>query len=165
MAARCAPRESPGALWTLFVAVGLVCSIACANIADLLCSRRATPTGDGGPRGAGGGRSRLARQLLTESLVLASAGGLAGVLAARWGLEPLLALAPADIPRLESVQVDGWSLVFTCLIRASCASWWARCPAAQVAKPTSSPGSVPVRGGDRRPRQLRPALVVGQLAV
>jgi len=92
------------ALWVLLGAVGFVLLIACANIANLMLARAMGCAKEIALRAAlGAGRWRLFRQLLTESLVLSLAGGLAGILLAWWCTSALAALGPKEIPRLNEV--------------------------------------------------------------
>src|ERR1700723_1877457 len=102
------------AFMVLIGAVALVLLIACANIASLLFARNTVRQREIAIRSAlGAGRSRLLRQLLTESLVLALAGGLAGIFLANAGVELLKQLGPQSLPRLDEVNVSGTALAFT----------------------------------------------------
>ena len=88
-------------------AVGFVLLIACANVAGLLIARGAARRREIAVRTAlGAGRGRLIGQLLTESLVLAVAGGLAGIVVANWALQLLIGAAPENLPRLADVTLD-----------------------------------------------------------
>jgi predicted permease len=103
-----------GALWLLFVAVGAVLLIACVNLANLQLARAVNAERETAVRAAlGASRSQLVRSRLTESLVLALAGGAAGITLAFGGVRLLLAVAPADIPRLDDVRVSIPVLVFS----------------------------------------------------
>lgn len=101
------------ALLILFAAVGFVLLIACVNVANLLLAQGAARRGEIALRTAlGSSRGRVVRQFLVEGLMIATAGGVLGVLLGTWALDILVSLIPADIPRLEEVSVDGRVLLF-----------------------------------------------------
>jgi putative ABC transport system permease protein len=105
------------ALLVLLGAVVFVLLIACANVASLLLARSVTREREVSLRAAiGAGRARIVRQLLTESLLFAAAGGGCGVLVAAFAVRGLAALAPAAVPRLNHAAVDARVLVFTALV-------------------------------------------------
>ncbi len=103
----------------LLILLGAVCFvllIACANVANLLLTRAASRQKELAIRAAlGAGRRRLIRQMLTESLVLAFAGGIAGLLVAAWGIQALQSLAPSNVPHLSAVRIDTPIVVYTAL--------------------------------------------------
>jgi len=102
------------ALLVLMSSVGCVLLIACANFASLLLAKAAARRKEISIRAAlGAPRSRIVRQLLTESLLLSVAGGLVGTGVAFWGLDLLLGMKPQGVPRLETVSIDGTTLAFT----------------------------------------------------
>ena len=154
-------------LYVMLGAVGFVLLIACANIANLLLARATGRARETAIRAAvGAGRGDILRHALTESLVLAAAGGLLGVVAAHWGVAALVALAPSDIPRIELARVDGPVLLFVVLLTLVAGLVFGLAPAARMA------GQLPHEalkeggrsGGGRRDR-LRGALVVAEIAL
>jgi putative ABC transport system permease protein len=114
------PMEDPSAakmrvaLWVLLGAVGLVLLVACANIVNLLLARNAARQKEIALRVAlGASRSRLLKQLLTESIVLAFVGGALGIFLASTGLRVLGSFVPADLASVKETALNGWVLGFT----------------------------------------------------
>jgi putative ABC transport system permease protein len=104
-------------LWMLLAAVGFLLLIACANVANLSLARAATRERELAIRSALGARSsRIIRQLLTESTMLAIAGGVAGLVLAVWSIRALVALSPQNLPRLNDVALDWRVLMFTLVV-------------------------------------------------
>ena len=101
-------------LWMLLGAVGFVLMIACVNVSNLLLARSTGRTREFAIRAAlGAGQWRLLRQSLTESTLLALAGGGLGLLIAAWGTKAALGALPTTLPRSEEIGLDGRVLLFT----------------------------------------------------
>lgn len=107
------------ALVAISGAVLLVLLIACVNVTNLLLARGAQRRGEFAMRAAlGAGRWRLVRQLLAESLLLATLGGALGMMVAQFGVRALVALSPPELPRVDAIRLDGTVFVFALGISA-----------------------------------------------
>ncbi len=119
-----------GALWLLFAAVGAVLLIACVNLANLQLVRAVNAERETAVRAAlGASRGQLMGSRLAESLVLAFAGGVAGIALAFGGVRLLIALAPGNIPRLDEVRVSLPVLVFSAGLSIAAAIMFGMLPA------------------------------------
>lgn len=156
-------------LYMLLGAVGVVLLIACANMANLLLARASESGREIAIRAAlGAGRGRIIRQLITESLVLALTAGVAGMLLAVWGSRALVALAPANVPRLAETALDGWVLAFTLGISAAASLLFGLAPALEASRvdlnTALKQGSARATAGGRAGR-IRSGLVVAEMAL
>lgn len=158
------------ALTAMLGCVGLVLLIACFNVANLMLSRATARQREIGIRLAlGSSRWRLARQMLSESSVLAMSGGLAGVLLSIGALNILVRCAPEDVPRLATVHIDGTVLGFAVLISLLTGLGCGLVPVFGTARTDLM--TAMKSGGDRggsasaAPRRLRAGLVAGEVAL
>ncbi|HKM91669.1 MAG TPA: ABC transporter permease [Candidatus Acidoferrales bacterium] len=156
------------AILALMGAVIFLLLIACANVANLLLVRASLRERELAVRTAlGGSRWRLVRQMLTEALLLAGAGTLVGLGLAWVGIRELLAIAPADLPRLDSVAIDPVVVAFTALAGFAAAALFGLTPALRASRPDvmqilRSSGRTSGLGGGRI---LRGGVVVAEVAL
>ena len=118
------------ALFALLGTVAFVLLIACANVANLLLARSQGRHGEIAVRAAlGAGRWRIARQMLTESMVLATIGGGLGIAVAFVSVEVFKGLNPGNLPRIDEVSIDGAVLAFSALVTVATAILFGSLPA------------------------------------
>ena len=156
-------------LVVLVVAVGLVLMIGCVNVANLTLARAGARGRELAIRAAlGAGRGRVVRQLVTESVVLASVGAALGVAGAYGAIAVLQRAAPSVLPRLETVEVDGWVLAFALGVTIVTAVATGLLPALRAARPdltdSLKEGTSGAGTGHARQR-LRAALVISEIAL
>lgn len=148
-------------------AVALVLIVACANLTNLLLARASARTREIAVRMAIGARRRdIVRQLIVEGLVIGTVGAAGGWVLAHWGVSALLALAPAALPRRETIAVDGSMAIFAMALALMCAVIVSLVPAWQVTRSRS--GSAISAGLTRDPARAartRGMLVAAQLAL
>lgn len=161
-------REVKPSLLALLGAVGLVLLIACANVANLLLARGAARQKEISIRAAmGASRSRVLRQMLTESLLLSVIGGIAGLLISMWLTHVLMSLLPEGAPRLEQVGIDYRVLTFALGVSALTGILFGIAPALQASKldVTSALKEGGRTGEGHRRTSARSVLLIGEVAL
>ena len=157
-------------LWMLFGATLLVLLIACVNVANLLLARAVTRERELAVRAAlGGGRGRLVRQLVTESLVLATLGAVLGVMLGWFAVRALIAGMPSGIPRADEISMSGRALAFALVISIGTGLVFGLIPAIRATRANGSHSGV--AGAGRRATaaashlRVSGALVAGEVAL
>jgi predicted permease len=156
-------------LWVVMATVGLVMLIACANVANLLLVRADARQQELSIRAAlGAGRARIARELLIESASLGLMGGVLAVGVAYAGLRLLVAVGPADLPRLSEISLDATSLGFTLTLSVFSGLLFGSIPALKYAGARASaliPGASRTASAGREHQRSRNLLVIAQVAM
>jgi len=156
-------------LFVLLGAVGFVLLVACANVANLLLARGSARHGELSVRAAiGAGRARLIRQLVTESILLGLIGGVLGLMLAYWSTRALVAARPADLPRIDEIQLNGTVVAFTFAASLVTSFIFGIVPALQATNEHLLRGlqeSGRSSGGGRRTHRVRATLVVAEMAL
>lgn len=156
------------ALWVLLATVAFVLLIACTNIANLTLARLAVRERELAIRTAlGAGRGQLLRQLLTESLMLATLGGVLGLVFAVWALDALVSFNPDNLPRLSEVRLNTPVLLFTLGVSIITGLACGLVPAWQVARGNVNQMLGEGRGtvGEGHGNRLRGALIIAEVAL
>ena len=159
-----------GILMVLLGAVSFVLLIACANVANLLLARATGRSREFAVRAAlGANAGRIVRQLLTESVLLALAGGLFGAILAKWGMRAILAALPDALPRSEEIGLDAGVLLFTLGISALTGILFGLAPALRLLRPdlqeTLKAGGRGSSGARRRTQSVFVAAEIGMALV
>jgi putative ABC transport system permease protein len=156
-------------LLILLGAVGFLLLVACANVANLLLAQASVRERELSIRSAlGAGRGRLVRQFLTEAFLLSLLGGALGVIAAVSGVAGLVALAPDDLPRLDSVSVSVPVLLFAFLLATAVAAGLGAFTAARATRGDLRRGLVEggrAQAGSQGSQRLGRAIVAAQIAI
>ena len=156
-------------LWVVMATVGLVMLIACANVANLLLVRAESRHQELAVRAAlGAGRARIARELLTESVLLGIIGGVFSVGVAYAGLRLLVAIGPADLPRMSEIALDGRSFGFTFLLAVLSGLLFGSLPAWKYAGTQAlamTGGANRTASASRAQHRSRSVLVIAQVAM
>jgi len=161
-------RDVGQILWILLAAVGVVLLIACGNVANLFLVRAEGRHQELAVRAAlGASRGRIARALLSESVVLAVAGGLLGVSLAQAAIGLLRTIAPAELPRVDDIGIDSLVLLFTASVSVLAGALCGALAVIRFGKPTSTALNEGGRSASDAPgrHRMRDALVVGQIAL
>jgi putative ABC transport system permease protein len=161
-------REVKPSLLALLGAVGFVLLIACANVANLLLARSAARQKEIAIRAAmGASRTRVLRQMLTESALLSAIGGLAGLLLSIWLTDLLMSMLPEGAPRLEQIGIDYRVLTFALGVSALTGILFGIVPALQASKldVTSALKEGGRSGEGHRRTSARSLLLIGEVAL
>jgi predicted permease len=161
-------RDIRGPLLAMFGGVAILLVIACVNVASLLIARAAARTKETAMRVAlGAGNARLVRQHVVEGLLLTALGAAAGIVAARWGLDALLALAPPALSRLSAAHINIPVIAFSLAVVFTWGVLLSTAPLTEVwrVQLANAIRLDAARSGGGAGQSLRTALIAGQVAM